>query len=128
MALVSGDDAREVVRAAGGSGEAGGIVQGEAVSPVGPSDGFDVGVCDPDELGTNDGRDVFELSFSEGNGNKLKSDAAYRGPVKNCQVRWHAIAGRSAEKGEPDEVYDVSFAPVGTLVSGQTLWFPASAT
>ena len=75
-----------------------------------------------------DGRDVFELSFSEGNGNKLKSDAAYRGPVKNCQVRWHAIAGRSAEKGEPDEVYDVSFAPVGTLVSGQTLWFPVSLT
>ena len=60
MALDSGGEAREVVRAAGGSGEAGGIVQGEAVSRVGPSDGFDVGVRDPDELGTNDGRDVFE--------------------------------------------------------------------
>ena len=60
MALDSGDEAREVVRAAGGSGEAGGIVQGEAVGRVGPSDGFDVRVGDPDELRTNDGRDVFE--------------------------------------------------------------------
>jgi hypothetical protein len=75
-----------------------------------------------------DGRDVFELSFSEGNGKELKSDAAYRGPVKNCRVRWHAIAGRSAERGDPDEVYGVSFAPIGTLVSGQTLWLPVSLT
>jgi hypothetical protein len=75
-----------------------------------------------------DGRDVFELAFSEAGGGKLKSDAAYRGPVKNCQVRWHAIAGKSAEKGDPDEVYGVSFAPIGTLASGRTLWLPVSLT
>jgi hypothetical protein len=75
-----------------------------------------------------DGRDVFELTFSDAGTGKLGGDAAYRGDVQNCQVRWHAIAGRSAEKGEPDEVYGVSFAPLGTLPSGQTLWFPVSLT
>lgn len=60
MALDSGDETREVVRAAGDSGKAGGIVRGEAVGRVVLSDGFDVGVGDPDELRTNDGRDVFE--------------------------------------------------------------------
>jgi hypothetical protein len=58
--LACGDDAREVVRAGAIFGGAGDIVQiGEPAREV-PSDGFDVGVCDPKELGTNDGRDVFE--------------------------------------------------------------------
>ncbi len=74
-----------------------------------------------------DGRDVFELSFSEGNGKELKSDAAYRGPVKTCQVRWHAIAGRSARRASPTRSMACP-SPDRQPVSGQTLWFPVSLT
>ena len=73
-----------------------------------------------------DGRDVFDLILSDAGPGVSKNGSAYQGPVRNCRVRWHAVAGRSAEKNEPDGVYDASFAPIGTLESGQTMWFPVA--
>lgn len=71
-----------------------------------------------------DGRDVFELAFTEKGRGKLTGLPAYTGDVHHCQVRWTPIAGRAMEKKLPGDVYDVSFAPVGRLTSGQTLWLP----
>jgi hypothetical protein len=70
-----------------------------------------------------DGRDVFELSLTDKGAGRLKTDG-YRGPVRNCEVSWTPIAGRAAEKNEPRESYDVAFAQVGELPSGQALWLP----
>jgi hypothetical protein len=74
-----------------------------------------------------DGRDVFELSLADKGAGRLKIDG-YRGPVRNCEVSWTPIAGRAAEKNEPRESYDVSFAQVGKLPSGQALWLPVMLT
>ena len=72
-----------------------------------------------------DGRDVFELALIDKGEGAMKGDG-YRGPVRNCEVSWTPIAGRAAEKNEPRESYDVSFAPIGELPSGRTLWLPVS--
>jgi hypothetical protein len=74
-----------------------------------------------------DARDVFELSLTDKGAGRLKSDG-YRGPVRNCEVSWTPIAGRAAEKNEPRESYDVAFAQVGELPSGQALWLPVMLT
>jgi hypothetical protein len=73
-----------------------------------------------------DGRDVYELSLSDKGAGELKGDEGYRGPVQHCEVSWTPIAGRAAEKNEPRESYDVSFAPIGELPSGRTLWLPVA--
>ena len=73
-----------------------------------------------------DGRDVFELSFTDKGRGVLADQAAYRGEVQHCEVRWTPIAGRAMEKKLPGDVYDVSFAPVGKLASGRTVWLPVS--
>ncbi|WP_373503861.1 DUF3108 domain-containing protein [Aestuariivirga sp.] len=73
-----------------------------------------------------DGRDVFDLTLSDAGAGVKKKDGAYRGPVRNCRVRWHPVAGRSAERREPDGTYGISFAPLGTLASGQTFWLPVA--
>ena len=73
-----------------------------------------------------DGRDVFELALTDKGEGEMKGDGGYRGKVRNCEVSWTPIAGRAAEKNEPRESYDVSFAPIGELPSGRTLWLPVS--
>ncbi|MCA3574307.1 MAG: DUF3108 domain-containing protein [Aestuariivirga sp.] len=73
-----------------------------------------------------DGRDVFELSLTDKGSGELDGEQGYRGPVRHCVVSWTPIAGRAAEKNEPRESYDVSFAPIGELPSGQTLWLPVA--
>ncbi len=71
-----------------------------------------------------DGRDLFELAFTDKGKGKLADLPAYGGEVQHCEVRWTPIAGRAMEKKIPGDVYDVSFAPVGKLASGQTMWLP----
>ena len=73
-----------------------------------------------------DGRDVYELSLTDKGSGELDGNKGYRGPVRHCVVSWTPIAGRAAEKNEPRESYDVSFAPIGELPSGQTLWLPVA--
>jgi hypothetical protein len=75
-----------------------------------------------------DGRDVFELAFTDKGRGKAADPAAYRGEVQHCEVRWTPLAGRAMEKKVPGDVYDVSFAPVGKLASGQTVWLPVFMT
>lgn len=75
-----------------------------------------------------DGRDVYELSLADKGEGRLDGEAAYRGPVRVCEVSWTPIAGRAAEKNEPRESYEVSFAPIGELPSGRMLWLPVSLT
>lgn len=74
-----------------------------------------------------DGRDVFELSLVDKGAGRLKTEG-YRGEVRNCEVSWTPLAGRAAEKNEPRDSYDVSFAKVGELPSGQALWLPVKLT
>lgn len=74
-----------------------------------------------------DGRDVFELSLTDTGSGRINTEG-YRGPVRNCEVIWTPIAGRAAEKNEPRESYDVSFARVGELPSGHALWLPVMLT
>ena len=71
-----------------------------------------------------DGRDVYELSLADKGEGRLDREPAYRGRVRVCEVSWTPIAGRAAEKNEPRESYRVSFAPIGELPSGRTLWLP----
>lgn len=71
-----------------------------------------------------DGRDVFELAFTGKGKGKLTDFPAYDGEVQHCEVRWTPIAGRAMEKKIPGDVYDVSFAPIGKLATGQTMWLP----
>lgn len=71
-----------------------------------------------------DGRDVFELALSDKGRGKSSGDAAWRGEVQHCDVRWTPIAGRAKDKNVPGDSYDVEFAPVAKLPSGQTLWLP----
>jgi hypothetical protein len=73
-----------------------------------------------------DGRDVYELSLSDKGAGKLDGESAWRGPVRVCEVNWTPIAGRAAEKNEPRESYEVSFAAVGDLPNGRTLWLPVA--
>lgn len=73
-----------------------------------------------------DGRDVYELSLADKGEARLDIEGAYRGRVRVCEVSWTPIAGRAAEKNEPRESYEVSFAPVGDLPSGRMLWLPVS--
>lgn len=75
-----------------------------------------------------DGRDVYELALTDKGAGKMDGDGGYRGAVRNCVVNWTPIAGRAAEKNEPRESYDVSFAPIGELPSGRTLWLPVQLT
>jgi len=72
-----------------------------------------------------DGRDVYELSLADQGEGRIETEG-YKGPVRRCEVSWTPIAGRAAEKNEPRESYEVSFAPVGELPSGRTLWVPVS--
>ena len=58
----------------------------------------------------------------------MDGEGGYKGTVRLCEVSWTPIAGRAAEKNEPRESYDVSFAPVGELPSGRTLWLPVALT
>lgn len=71
-----------------------------------------------------DGREVFELSFTQKGKGKLDGDAAWKGPVERCVVRWEPIAGRAKDKGVPGDSYEVAFAPVAKLASGRQLWLP----
>jgi hypothetical protein len=71
-----------------------------------------------------DGRDVFELAFTDKGKGKLAEPAVFDGDVQHCEVRWTPIAGRAMEKKVPGDVYDVSFAPVGKLASGHAVWLP----
>lgn len=71
-----------------------------------------------------DGRDVFELAFVDKGQGKMDDNPAYRGEVQRCEVRWTPVAGRAMERKTPGDVYDVSFAPVGKLASGRTVWLP----
>ena len=73
-----------------------------------------------------DGRDVYELSLSDKGRGQIKDGEGYNGPVQLCEVSWTPIAGRAAEKNEPRDTYDVSFAAVGELPSGRTLWLPVA--
>lgn len=75
-----------------------------------------------------DGRDVFELAFQDLGKGELNGKYGFNGAVRKCEVRWHPIAGRSFERGDPDDVYGVAFAPMGTLSTGQMLWFPVLMT
>ena len=71
-----------------------------------------------------DGRDVFELALTDKGSGKVSSDVAYRGTAQRCDVRWTPLAGRAKERNVPGDSYDVAFAPVGRLPSGQQLWLP----
>lgn len=71
-----------------------------------------------------DGRDVYELAFTDKGRGKLAEETAYHGDVQRCEVRWTPVAGRAMEKKLPGDVYQVSFAPVGKLASGRTVWLP----
>lgn len=73
-----------------------------------------------------DGRDIYELSLTDKGAGEMDGDEGYRGPVRRCEVSWTPIAGRAAEKNEPRDTYDVSFAPIGELPSGRTLWLPVA--
>lgn len=73
-----------------------------------------------------DGRDVYELSLTDKGAGQLEGSADWRGPVRVCEVNWTPIAGRAAEKNEPRESYEVSFAAVGELPNGRTLWLPVA--
>jgi hypothetical protein len=73
-----------------------------------------------------DGRDVYELALTDKGRGELNGDEGYRGEVRHCEVSWTPIAGRAAEKNEPRDSYDVSFAPIGELPSGRTLWLPVA--
>lgn len=75
-----------------------------------------------------DGRDVYELSLTDKGAGEMDDEDGYRGPVRRCEVSWTPIAGRAAEKNEPRDTYEVSFAPIGELPSGRTLWLPVSLT
>jgi hypothetical protein len=75
-----------------------------------------------------DGRDVFELSLTGRGSGKLDGDAAFKGEVQRCEVRWTPLAGRAKEKNVPGDIYDVAFAPVGRLPAGQRLWLPVDLT
>jgi hypothetical protein len=75
-----------------------------------------------------DGLDVVDLTFSDRDAAQLAGKSAYRGPVRRCEVRWHAVAGRAAERGDPDDVYGLSFALLGPLASGQPFWLPVAMT
>jgi Protein of unknown function (DUF3108) len=75
-----------------------------------------------------DGQDVIDLTFTDTNEKTLSGKSIYRGRVRQCEVRWHAVAGRAAERGDRDEVYGISFASLGTIVSGQQFWLPVSMT
>lgn len=75
-----------------------------------------------------DGRDVFELALTDKGRGEMNGKAGYRGPVRLCEVSWTPIAGRAAEKNEPRESYEVSFAPIGELPSGRALWLPVALT
>jgi hypothetical protein len=75
-----------------------------------------------------DGQDVVDLTFTDTNEGTLTGKSVYRGPVRQCEVRWHAVAGRAAERGDRDEIYGISFASLGTIVSGQQFWLPVSMT
>lgn len=71
-----------------------------------------------------DGRDVYELALSDKGMGKLDGDAAYKGPVQNCEVRWTPIAGRAKDKNDPGDSYEVAFAPVGMISGDRKLWLP----
>lgn len=71
-----------------------------------------------------DGRDVYELAFTDKGKGKLAEETAYHGDVQHCEVRWTPVAGRAMEKKVPGDVYQVSFAPVGKLASGRSVWLP----
>ncbi|MFM8746523.1 MAG: hypothetical protein ACKOED_07650 [Aestuariivirga sp.] len=71
-----------------------------------------------------DGRDVFELALTDKGAGHLDDGAAYQGMVQHCEVRWTPLAGRAKEKNVPGDSYDVAFAPVGKLPTGQQLWLP----
>ena len=71
-----------------------------------------------------DGREVFELALFDKGAGKLDGDAAWKGAVQQCEVRWTPIAGRAKDKGVPGDSYDVAFAPVAELDDGRKLWLP----
>ena len=71
-----------------------------------------------------DGREVFELALFDKGAGKLDGDAAWKGDVQRCEVRWTPIAGRAKDKGVPGDTYDVAFAPVAELDDGRKLWLP----
>jgi hypothetical protein len=71
-----------------------------------------------------DGREVFELALTDKGAGKLDGDAAWKGAVQKCDVRWTPIAGRAKDKGVPGDSYDVAFAPVADLDDGRKLWLP----
>ena len=71
-----------------------------------------------------DGREVFELALFDKGAGKLDGDAAWKGAVQKCEVRWTPVAGRAKDKGVPGDSYDVAFAPVAELDDGRKLWLP----
>lgn len=75
-----------------------------------------------------DGRDVFELALTDKGSGTVSEDVDFRGSVQRCDVRWTPLGGRAKEKNVPGDTYDVSFAPVGKLPSGQQLWLPVELT
>jgi hypothetical protein len=75
-----------------------------------------------------DGRDVFELALTGKGTGKAGEDVDYRGTLQLCEVAWTPLAGRAKEKNVAPDSYDVSFAPIGKLPSGQQLWLPVDLT
>lgn len=75
-----------------------------------------------------DGRDVFQLALTGKGSGTVSEDVDFRGSVQRCDVRWTPLGGRAKEKNVPGDIYDVSFAPVGKLPSGQQLWLPVELT
>ena len=71
-----------------------------------------------------DGREVFELALTDRGPGMAGAEAAWQGEVRNCDVRWEPIAGRSKDKGIPGDSYQVAFAPVAELEDGRKLWLP----
>ncbi|MCA3555218.1 DUF3108 domain-containing protein [Aestuariivirga sp.] len=75
-----------------------------------------------------DGRDVFELALTGKGSGTVDETVDYRGAVQLCEVRWTPIGGRAKEKNVPGDSYDVAFAPVDRLPTGQQLWLPVDLT
>jgi hypothetical protein len=75
-----------------------------------------------------DGRDVFQLALTGKGSGTVDETVDYRGTVQLCEVRWTPLGGRAKDKNVPGDSYDVAFAPVGRLPSGQQLWLPVDLT
>jgi uncharacterized protein DUF3108 len=79
------------------------------------------------------GRDVFDLTFNLEREVTFgdKSDGIYRGPAYQCQMVYHPIAGRDANKARKNKTepwaITVWFAPVESSAMGGRMLLPVAA-